>query len=79
MGFFIYICINKKMTIKEQILGGNKTTPAVFTDNLSIGAIYTFKNDVYCLHQGEDFDFDEVGLKDQQKILDAIVNKKIYF
>jgi len=70
------------MTIKEQILqilGGNKTTPAVFTDDLSVGAIYTYRNNVYCLHYGEDFEFDEVSLKDQQKILDAIVNKKFIF
>jgi len=62
--------------IKEQILkilGENHTTPCVFNNEYQeVRAIYTYKNNVYCLNQGRDFEFDEVSLKGQQKILQAI-------
>lgn len=71
------------MTIKErilQILGSNKTIPAVFIEKLSIGAVYTYKNDVFCLVNGEDIEFDEVkNIREQEKILDAIENKRFVF
>ena len=71
------------MTIKEnilQILGSNKTTPAVFIDKLSIGAVYTYKNNVFCLVNGTDIEFDEIeSIREQEKILNAIENKRFVF
>ena len=59
-----------------EILGKNHTTPCVFTNKQEVEAIYTYKNDIYCLGMGEDFPFDDVSDKGQKNILDAIVNKE---
>lgn len=71
------------MTIKEkilQILGKNKTIPAVFIDKLSIGAVYTYRNNVFCLVNGQDIEFDDIeSIKEQEKILDALENKRFVF
>lgn len=59
-----------------EILGNNHTTPCVFINKQEVEAIYTYKNDVYCLEMGKDFPFDDVHERGQKKILNAVINKE---
>lgn len=62
--------------MKEQIieiLGKNHTTPCVFTNDFEVAAIYTYKNDVFCLNMGSDFEFDALSDKVKNKIVSEIV------
>jgi hypothetical protein len=54
---------------KQEILkklGRDHTTPCVFDKDWNFAeAIYTYKNDIYCLYEGRDFEFND--LTDHQK------------
>lgn len=58
-----------------KILGKNHITPCVM-ENQETEAIYTYKNNVYCLNMGRDFEFDNLSNKGKENILIAIKNKK---
>ena len=63
------------MEITAKILekfGKNHTTPICFQVEVGITAIYTYCGVIYCLDKGEDFDFEEVSLKNQKIILAEI-------
>jgi hypothetical protein len=66
------------------ILGGDHTTPAVFNkDTLETRAIYTWKDDVFCLggpgNEGMDFPFDDISPKGQADILKELQAKEFEF
>ena len=70
-------------TIKQQIIdifGDNHTTPAMFNkDTLETRAIYTWRDDVFCLggpgNEGMDFPFDDISPKGQADILKELKAK----
>jgi len=72
---FLKTIKNMKEKILE-ILGNNHTTPCVFTSKQDVEAIYTYKNDIYCIDLGLDFPFDALYENEQKNILDAIINKE---
>lgn len=56
-------------------LGKNHTTPCVFDKDWKfVEAIYTYKNDVYCLSMGEDFPFDDLSDREQSIVFQEITN-----
>ena len=59
-----------------EILGRNHTTPCVFDDWSIVQALYTYRGDVYCLNNGEDFCFDDLKNKQKIKISEMIKTKK---
>jgi hypothetical protein len=66
------------MTIQQQIieiLGLNATDLAVFNENLEVDAIYTWKGDIYCLHRGLDFPFEDLTQRGQKDLLQAVKTK----
>lgn len=61
----------KKEIIK--LLGKNHTDPVVFEkDGIEIGAIYTYKGDIFCLEGGMDFPFEDVSKDGQLEIFTEI-------
>ena len=55
-------------------LGTNHTYPCVVTINNRPLGVYTFKNSVYVLKDGDDIEFNELSLSDQSQIVDNIIS-----
>ena len=56
-------------------LGQNHTTACVFNNDLKfVGAIYSYKNEVFCLHMGSDFPFSDLTPKQQAIVKNEIVS-----
>lgn len=66
--------------LKQEILkklGKDHTTPCVFDKDWNfVEAIYTYKNDVYCLFNGEDFPFDDLSNNQKIRIVREIVENR---
>jgi len=58
------------------ILGKNHKHTIGFKETQEISGLYTYKGEIYCIHAGEDFPFENVSEAGKKKIHQAILDGK---